>query len=246
MRPDANDPSAFGSRLGPCGERRAAPRAAARAFAATVAAVIAAGCTDNKPAAIVPAVDAGAPAAAAAPAPLGPLTDAQQAQAKLLVRDNCLACHTGEMLDQQRLTAGQWTANVKKMQGWGALLETEQTALVAAWLASRYGLDAGPYEAAAAAPAEVEAAIAPTSDGEYQGGDQQRGQAFYAAACLSCHGPEAKGAAVGVNLVDRPILYRAAEFAEVVKKGRNKMPEAPGVQTADIASLLVYLRTLKG
>ena len=213
------------------------------------AAVVTAGCTDSKPAPAAPVVDAGPAAAApapAAPAPLGPLTEAQQAHARLLVRDNCLACHTGEMLDQQRLTAGQWTANVKKMQGWGAPLEAEETALVAAWLASRYGLDAGPYEAAAAAPADVEAAIAPTPDGDYKGGDEQRGKAFYAAACLSCHGPDAKGAAVGINLVDRPILYRAAEFAEVVKKGRNKMPEAPGAQTADIASLLVYLRSLKG
>ena len=213
-------------------------------------ALLAAACADKPVAqpADAGAGDAGimATPAAPAPAPLGPLNEAQTAQAQLLVRDNCLGCHTAEMLDQQRLTAAQWAATVKKMQGWGAPVEADAAPLVAAYLSQRYGLDAGPYELAPADPAAVEASIAATPDGDYAGGDPQRGQAFYKSSCLSCHGEQAKGAAVGVNLVDRPILYRAQEFAEVIKKGRNKMPEAPTAQTADIASLLAYLRTLKG
>lgn len=185
-------------------------------------------------------------AAKPAAAQLAPLSAEQEAHAKQLVRDSCLACHSAEMMEQQRLTPAQWTANVKKMQGWGAPMEGDEPQLLAAFLAQRYHLDAGQFELAAADPAQVEAAIAPTPDGEFAGGDSKRGQAVYTNSCASCHGPDARGAAVGTNLLDRPVLYRAAEFAELVKKGRNRMPETPNVGPADIAALLAYLRSLRG
>jgi mono/diheme cytochrome c family protein len=175
-----------------------------------------------------------------------PLSAEQEAHAKQLVRDSCLACHSNEMMEQQRLTPAQWTANVKKMQGWGAPMEGDEPQLLTAYLSQRYHVDAGPFELAAADPAHVAAAIAPTPDGPFAGGDAKRGLAVYTSSCASCHGPDARGAAVGTNLVDRPVLYRAAEFAEVVKKGRNRMPETPNVRDADIASLLAYLRSLRG
>ena len=212
---------------------------------AAAALVAASACAQKKDA---PAADGKDVKVAAKPAAaeLPPLNAGQRAQAKLLVRDNCLACHSGEMLEQQRLTPAQWTANVKKMQGWGAAIDAEELPLVAAYLAQGQGLDAGPYTVASANGAVVEAEIAPLPDGPFKGGDPKRGASVWTSSCASCHGADAKGALAGINLVDRPVLYRAAEFAEVVKKGRNKMPEAPTVQDLDIAALLAYLRTLRG
>jgi mono/diheme cytochrome c family protein len=174
----------------------------------------------------------------------GELTPEQRAKAETSVKNNCLACHTAEMLDQQRLTPQQWAANVKKMQGWGAPLEPDEPELVTALLSEKYGLAAPTYGIAEVDAKAAEDSIAPTPDADYAGGDAARGAEVYKASCLSCHGAEAKGDRLGVNLVDRPVLYRAADFALVVTKGRNRMPETTGVQKPDIAALLAYLRTL--
>jgi hypothetical protein len=36
---------------------------------------------------------------------------------------NCLACHNDDVIRQQRLTRGQWTAEINKMTGWGARID---------------------------------------------------------------------------------------------------------------------------
>ncbi len=211
----------------------------------TVALAMVAGCKQSPPpAAAVAPPDAGAVNAIA---PLTNLTAEQVAQARLLSRDSCLMCHSGEMLDQQRLTAAQWAGTVKKMQGWGAPLEADDAPLLAGFLAAHSGLDAGSYAPVEISPAQALAALAPQADGAFAGGDPARGRTVYAASCASCHGPDARGALTGINLVDRPILYRAQEFAEVVRKGRNRMPQANAVVVdADIAAVIAFLRALPG
>jgi mono/diheme cytochrome c family protein len=176
----------------------------------------------------------------------GKLTASQQAQGKALVQNSCLACHTSEMVEQQRLTPAQWQANVKKMQGWGAPLEQDEPELVAAYLAQHHGLDAGAYQLPEIHTGEAEAQLAPLPDGDLSGGDTKRGEQVYRTSCATCHGNDGKGAALGVNLIDRPVLYRAPDFSLVVIKGRNRMPETTGIQKPDIAAVLAYLRTLRG
>src|SRR5215467_1556298 len=41
-------------------------------------------------------------------------------EGKAIADQACLACHSTDMVRQQRLTEKQWTANVTKMVGWGA------------------------------------------------------------------------------------------------------------------------------
>lgn len=53
----------------------------------------------------------------------------------------CLSCHSGDMLQQQRLTEKQWTATVTKMIGWGAALGDEEKAQVITYLAQHFGPD---------------------------------------------------------------------------------------------------------
>ena len=58
-----------------------------------------------------------------------------------LAQTHCLACHASEMLLQQRLTERQWSAEVDKMQRWGAeILDADKAALVS-YLATRFGPD---------------------------------------------------------------------------------------------------------
>jgi len=60
--------------------------------------------------------------------------------------------------------------------------------------------------------------------------------------CAPCHAEDGRGAEVGVNLVDRPLLYRAADFARWVRVGRGRMPGFKDVGDAQIADLLAHLR----
>jgi mono/diheme cytochrome c family protein len=164
-------------------------------------------------------------------------------EGRALVKGACLSCHSEEMLAQQRLTSAQWTKTVTKMVGWGANLEPKDTAPLTAWLAATYGPDAGPY---VAAPIDVDAAaaeLAALPDGPFADGDAERGRAVYTDRCSGCHGPEARGH-IGTVLIDRPFLFRAAAFAETVRRGRGKMPPTQ-ITDAELADVLAHLRRLK-
>lgn len=53
----------------------------------------------------------------------------------------CYACHSADLLAQQRLTEKQWTATVEKMMRWGAPLEESKKSAVIAYLAKHFGPD---------------------------------------------------------------------------------------------------------
>lgn len=169
-------------------------------------------------------------------------TGLSDAEGRALVKGACLSCHSEEMLAQQRLTTTQWTKTVTKMVGWGANLEPKDTEPLTLWLAATYGPDAGPYEAKPIDVAAAAAAIAPEPDGPYGNGDEERGRALYIDRCSGCHGPDAHGH-IGVRLVDRPWLYRAADFASTIRRGRGKMPPQT-MADGDVADILTHLRRL--
>jgi mono/diheme cytochrome c family protein len=174
-------------------------------------------------------------------------TRAQAEPANPLVVDNCLGCHTEDLLAQQRLTAKQWTAVIKKMQGWGSPIEDVFVEQLVRDLSARFGLQAGKFEPPRIDAAQVEAMLAPLPDGKWKGGNPKRGKALYAKNCEPCHGADGHGTPTGMNLADRPLLYRAAEFMAPVRSGKGRMP-AYGpelVKDAELASILAYLRTLE-
>jgi mono/diheme cytochrome c family protein len=158
-----------------------------------------------------------------------------------LVAAACSSCHSDEMLRQQRLTAGQWEKTVKKMLDWGAVLTSEEASIVISHLSTAYATDGGPYEVAVISSDEASKATEPLDDGPFSAGEPERGGSFYAARCASCHGADARGQ-IGVNLVDRPLLYRPSEFAETIRTGRAKMPAQPGTSDNEVADLLAHLR----
>jgi len=161
-----------------------------------------------------------------------------------LVVDNCLACHSEDMLTQQRLTAKQWAAVIKKMQGWGAQIEDGHVDVLVKDLVARS--DTGPYVPPRIDAAEADAVFAPLPDGKWKGGTAKRGKPVYEKFCASCHGIDGHGTATGNNLADRPLLFRAPEFMAPVRNGRGRMPpyDAQLLKDADLASILAYLRTL--
>lgn len=179
-----------------------------------------------------------APAASISPIATG-LSDAE---GHALVKGACLSCHSEEMLAQQRLTAAQWAKTVTKMVGWGANLEAKDTEPLTLWLASTYGPDAGAYEAKPIDATAAAAALAPEPDGAYANGSDERGRALYVDRCSGCHGADGHGH-IGVRLVDRPWLYRAADFASTIRRGRGKMPPMT-MPDGDIADILTHLRRL--
>jgi mono/diheme cytochrome c family protein len=185
---------------------------------------------------------AGSASAAASPA-VAPLLSPAAAHA--LIADSCLSCHAEEMIAQQRLTPTQWGAVVKKMHGWGAPVEAENIDPLVAYLATVYGPAAGPYRVTTPSPADAAAAIAPQPDGRFAGGNAGRGKTTYHELCATCHAEDARGAELGVGLADRPLLYRATDFAGIVRSGRGRMPAFREQDVPDprIADVLAFLRT---
>lgn len=58
----------------------------------------------------------------------------------------CLSCHSADMVWQQRLNEKQWTANVNKMIGWGAVVREDQKNDLVAYLVKNFGPDNEKFE----------------------------------------------------------------------------------------------------
>jgi mono/diheme cytochrome c family protein len=172
----------------------------------------------------------------------GTTTTPAAADARDIAKKACLSCHQMEMLEQQRLTEAQWTKEVTKMQGWGANLEPSDAPVLIAWLSASFGPDAGAWVVPNAEVSEALRSITPAEDGNYANGNAEHGKALYQDRCSGCHGPEAVGH-IGVNLVDKPFLYRADDFAWTIRRGRGKMPAAK-IEDREVADLLAHLRSL--
>ena len=160
-----------------------------------------------------------------------------------LVVNDCLVCHSEELLVQQRLTPKLWEKTVKKMIEWGAPVDPETTDALVAHLAARYGTDAGPFEPAPVAAADMRAAIAPLPDATFADGDATRGLALYHDRCEACHATDARGQ-LGPALASKPVIYRAGDLAAVVRTGRGRMTPFGEATDRDVADLLAHLRRL--
>lgn len=164
---------------------------------------------------------------------------------KKLVRDACLSCHSEHMLAQQRLTPAQWQKTVGKMVIWGANLDPKEIDPVVAYLVSTSGRDAppGPFVPETVPAGDALTEIAALPDDPFPPGDIERGKGLFVNKCSACHGGDARGA-LGVALVDKPLLYRAVEFSRTVRRGRGKMIAIP-LSDAEIGDVLAYLRSLR-
>ena len=180
------------------------------------------------------------PRARVSTAPTPPPAD----PAAAVLGDDCYACHTGDMIRQQRLTEKQWAKTVDKMRGWGAPTEDDNVAPLVSRLAAAHPLHEGPFVPQTISADEAASLFARQPDGAFSGGDVARGHTLYTDRCAPCHADDAKGGAMGVVLAGRHVLDRAPELAAVVRAGRGRMPGYEDSTDAEVADLLAYLRSL--
>jgi len=161
-----------------------------------------------------------------------------------MIRDNCLFCHSEELVTGQKLSRAQWKAEVEKMVGWGAPLSAEQVAPLVEFLSEQYSESTPAQPSARISYERASAPYAPEPAAERAiAGDAERGGVLYRAQCATCHGEGARGADLGPNLVEVPVLLRGAEYSAVVRDGRRRMPGFRLVLNADQEQdVLAWLR----
>jgi len=186
-----------------------------------------------------------APTARRAPAPSAPVA-AGAAQAAAMLGDDCLACHSADLVRQQRLTDKQWAKTVDKMRTWGAPTEDGDVQPLLAHLVTIGASDSGPFQPQLLSAAAAASLFARQPDGVFAGGDSKRGAARYADQCAPCHADDARGGAMGVALAGTHVLDRAPELAAIVRAGRGRMPGFEDAKDTDIADYLAFLRSLPG
>ena len=75
-----------------------------------------------------------------------------EGKGKAAVESRCYACHSSDLLLQQRLTQKQWTATVEKMMRWGAEVKDDEKPVIIDYLAKRFGVDNTKFRATKVRP----------------------------------------------------------------------------------------------
>ena len=159
--------------------------------------------------------------------------------------ENCLICHSEELVTSQRLTPKQWGAEVEKMVNWGAPVPPAERPRLLAYLESSFGPSnpALPPETipkpASLPPPLPSPTPAPAT--------LAHGSALYAQYCLNCHGPEGQGGDLGPRLALRSVLLDDPPYTKTLREGLRRMPGFASVlKPGDEADLLAWLRTRPG
>ncbi len=161
------------------------------------------------------------------------------------LEENCLICHTEDMIAGQRLTPAQWKAEVEKMVTWGAPLPKEATGPLIEYLAKRYSDREPPPVPSRSTLKEVGSLEVPSGRSEPApaAGDPARGERLYAANCATCHGPAGLGGDLGPALAGKAILDHPREYDRIVNQGLHRMPGFRLIMNAkDQADVLAWLR----
>jgi hypothetical protein len=77
--------------------------------------------------------------AATLPTPGTQYKELPEGKGKAEVEAACYACHSADLLAQQRLTEKQWTATVEKMMRWGAVVPPEKKDVMIDYLSKNFG-----------------------------------------------------------------------------------------------------------
>lgn len=167
--------------------------------------------------------------------------------ARRSLEENCLICHTMDLIAGQRLTPAQWKAEVVKMINWGSPLPKEAADPVTDYLTRHYS-DREP------APAPTLATLKDVDSYEVPQGrqvpaavgtDLKRGEKLYATNCANCHGPKALGGDLGPALVHKAILDRPTDYHQILFEGLRRMPgNKQTLKPEDSVAILAWLRSL--
>ena len=109
----------------------------------------------------------------------------REAMVRRSLEENCLICHTDDMIAGQRLTSAQWKAEVDKMIGWGAPLPKEAAGPLVEYLAQRYSDREAPPVPSRSRLKDVGSLEVPSEGREPipAAGDLARGERLHTANC---------------------------------------------------------------
>ncbi len=170
----------------------------------------------------------------------------REAMVRKSMQDNCLICHTEDMIAGQRLTAAQWKAEVDKMITWGSPLPKEATAPLVEYLARKFSDREPSHAPARSSLGAVDSLETGTRAGEPRppAGDSAHGERLYARDCATCHGPAALGGDLGPSLVGKAILSHPREYDRILDQGLRRMPGFRLTMNArDRTDVLAWLRS---
>jgi len=168
---------------------------------------------------------------------------------RLVYQNNCLMCHSEELIQGQRLSEVQWVSEITKMVGWGAPVAKDEQPDLLAFLLGSFGAEVPRVIPARVSIEDVERKLRLTANrrvlDEEDAETRSRGSRLYATHCGSCHGANGQGGEVGTNLVEKPILLDEKSYRELVRAGRHKMPGfATVLKPSDEVDILNWLVTL--
>ena len=169
----------------------------------------------------------------------------REAMIRRSLQENCLICHTEDMIAGQRLTPAQWKAEVDKMVTWGSPLPREAAAPLVEYLAKHYSDREPPPRPARSALKSIDSLEVRTGRSEPPpaSGDLARGERLYAANCATCHGPAGLGGDLGPALAGKVILDHPREYDRIVDQGVHRMPGFRLIMNVkDQADVLAWLR----
>lgn len=162
--------------------------------------------------------------------------------AKVLAEQQCVMCHSAEMLAQQRLVRAQWDKTTAKMASWGPELEEGGPEELAAYFAGPRSPANAPLASETMTKADLLARLAP--EGKPDAGDPVEGATVFAKDCATCHGADARGK-IAPSLIGRPILARPSDWTQVIKVGRRKMPGYEDrLSPKQVADMLAWVRKI--
>ncbi len=163
---------------------------------------------------------------------------------EISVRENCLICHSEELITSSRLTPKQWKTEVEKMVGWGSPVPEDQQQPMIDYLSAEYPAELPARRLVRMSYKEAVGLVSIDPPNAQSRGDAARGGSVYLKNCANCHGTEGRGAELGPNLVEKPVLWRKTDYQEVVRRGRGRMPGFATLldETAQ-SDLLAWLRS---
>ena len=160
------------------------------------------------------------------------------------VTENCLICHSEELISSQRLTPKQWKAEVEKMVGWGSPLPKDLHETLTDFLSAEYPEKGATAKLDRLSLAQALQSVLPQADlAARPPGSTDRGAPLYASQCANCHGPDGQGAELGPNLVEKLVLARSNDYEKVVDQGVGRMPGFAALLNSEAkADILAWLR----
>jgi cytochrome c oxidase cbb3-type subunit III len=154
----------------------------------------------------------------------------------------CAKCHTAERVTAEGRSRSQWENTIVTMQtARGAIVTPEEFDIVLEYLAKFHGRDqpaaaAGPSAAPGAAGRGPRANVGAADRHRVEAAAADRGRKIYAAECVTCHGPSARGTERGANLIRSPRVLRdryGSAIGPFLKQGHPMQTGAPSAGLTD-------------